>query len=109
MNYGVPEITVEDLHSKVTKAFMIDVRTPEEFIGELGHIPGSTLIEMGPELESYLATGDRDLEIVFVCRTGNRSGRVTAFAQNMGYKNTINLQGGMIRWNELGFPIEKKS
>ncbi len=50
----------------------VDVRSQEEFSGELGHVPGSHLKTLGDELEVYLEEADRDKKIIFICRSGRR-------------------------------------
>jgi rhodanese-related sulfurtransferase len=60
---------------------------------------------LGPDLTSFLEKGDRADEIVFVCRSGGRSGTATAESIQLGYKFTINMAGGMIRWNEKKQPV----
>lgn len=107
---GIPEITVEDLLShmgdvKNKKIRLIDVRRPEEYNNELGHIEGTEMITLGPDLTSFLEKGDRSEEIVFVCRSGGRSGTATAESIKLGYQFTINMVGGMIRWNEKKQPV----
>lgn len=110
-NEGVPEITVGELHELMLKAdwksrgvTLLDVRMPEEFNGELGHIAGSKLVTLGPDLQAYLDQGDRKQAIVFVCRSGNRSGHAAAYAVDVGYENVANMQGGMIAWNQARLP-----
>lgn len=110
---GIPEITVEDLLShmndvKNKKLKLIDVRRPDEYTGELGHVEGAQLVTLGPELTNYLEKGDRSEEIVFICRSGGRSGSATTESQKLGYKFTINMAGGMIRWNEKKQPVVKE-
>lgn len=107
---GIPEVTVEDLlahldDAKNKKIRLIDVRTPEEYNNELGHIENTELVTLGPELTTFLEKGDRADEIVFVCRSGGRSGTATAESIKLGYKFTINMAGGMIRWNEKKQPV----
>jgi sulfur dioxygenase len=109
---GIPEISVEDLkgHLEVARTRgvkLVDVRRPDEFNNELGHIAGSELVTLGPDLSAFLASGDRNSEIVFICRSGGRSGTATAESMRLGYKKTINMVGGMIRWNEAGFAVER--
>lgn len=111
---GIPEITCEDLFSHLPdarskKIRLIDVRRPDEFNNELGHIEGASLVTLGPDLTQFLQQGDRAEEIVFVCRSGGRSGTATAESIQLGYKFTINMTGGMIRWNEKKFPVKKES
>ncbi len=104
---GIPEVTPEDVYLNLGKVKLVDVRRPEEWHSELGYIEGSELVTMGPDLEKYLSKLDKNEEVVFVCRSGNRSGTVTFQAQQQGFKKTINMSGGMIRWNELSYRIKK--
>lgn len=110
---GTPEITVEDLLNhlgdvKNRKIRLIDVRRPDEYNNELGHIEGTELITLGPDLTAFLEKGDRSEEIVFVCRSGGRSGTATVESIKLGYKFTINMAGGMIRWNEKKQPVVRQ-
>lgn len=107
---GIPEVTVEDLYRhfkeiKDKRVRLIDVRRPEEYNNELGHIDGAELIPLGPDLTRFLSGGDRSEEIVFICRSGGRSGSAAAESIKLGYKFTINMAGGMIRWNEKRQPV----
>ena len=109
---AIPEITCEDLHrtrqeSRAQALRLIDVRRPDEFVGELGHIAGAQLVTLGPELEKWMAKADRTEEIVFICRSGGRSGQATLMAKEKGFQFAVNMQGGMIRWNELRFETQK--
>lgn len=106
-NDGVPEVSVEQVREVLGKVVMIDVRTPEEFNNELGHVPGSQLVTLGADLTKFLQEGDRSIEIVFICRSGGRSGQATVESQKLGYKKTANMLGGMIQWNEKRFVVER--
>lgn len=103
----VQDIVPEELDSKRLNVKLIDVRQPDEFIGELGHIPGAELIPLGA-LPEHLNQIPKDKTVVFVCRSGGRSARATAFAQQNGYEHVYNLKGGMLRWNELKLETESK-
>lgn len=105
---GVPEITVEDLQRHAKQVRIIDVRRDEEFNNELGHIQGAELITLGADLMKLFSSTKKDEEIVFVCRSGARSANATAMAKEAGFTSVVNMQGGMIRWNEAGFPVERK-
>lgn len=104
---GIPEVTIEDVRRHLGVPRLIDVRRPEEFNNELGHISGAELVTLGPELTTFLEKGNRDQEIVFVCRSGGRSGQATAESLKLGYRFTANMVGGMLRWNEAKFPVER--
>lgn len=105
----VPEITPEEFKPHIGKVTLIDVRREDEFNGELSHIPGARLITIGPDLDKFLSTHDRDDEIVFVCRSGARSGRATLQSHSLGFSKAVNLQGGMILWNERKFPTKSRN
>jgi len=102
---GIPTITPKDVQS-IQDATLIDVRMPEEYIGELGHIKGTVLITLGPELETFMKSAEKETNIIFICRSGARSARASAAALGLGFKNIYNMEGGMIEWNKIGLPIE---
>ncbi len=104
---SVLDVVAEELDKKRSEVQLIDVRQPDEFTGELSHIPGATLIPLGtlPEQISKLS---KDKTIVFVCRSGGRSARAAALAQEHGFESVYNLKGGMLRWNELKLITESK-
>jgi len=106
---GIPEITPRELnrHLGREEVRIIDVRRPDEYNNELGHIHGSELIPLGDELSKFLLSADPDQEIVFVCRSGGRSNQATIESLQLGYTNTANLVGGMLRWNDENLPTEQ--
>ncbi|HEY8270226.1 MAG TPA: MBL fold metallo-hydrolase [Pseudobdellovibrionaceae bacterium] len=109
---GIPEINCEDVFAHLPqveskKIRLIDVRRPDEFNNEYGHIHGAELVTLGAELMGFLEKGNRSEEIIFICRSGGRSGTAAAESIKLGYKYTINMVGGMIRWNEKKFPVER--
>lgn len=68
-------------------AFLVDVRTPEEFA--MGSVPGSVNIpldEVPTRVKEFKGKG----EIVVFCRTGNRSGQAKRFLEAQGIQNIIN-------------------
>ena len=89
---------------------VIDVRTPEEFNNELGHIPGARLIPMQNTADSMAVYEQfKDRDILLVCRSGRRSGIVGEELVGAGFKHVYNLQGGMNGWNEKSGPVERIS
>ena len=104
---GIPTVTSEDLYTKLGHVKIIDVRGADEFNNELGHIPNAELATLGPQLDTKLEGENKNIEIVFVCRSGKRSGEAAKSALNKGFAKVYNLQGGMLRWNELRFPSER--
>ncbi|TGJ99547.1 MBL fold metallo-hydrolase [Leptospira semungkisensis] len=103
---GIPTVSNEDVFQKIGRVKIIDVRSFEEFSGELGHIKTAQLVTMGSELTKFLENGDRFEEIVFICRSGKRSSQATEESIRLGYKFTSSMAGGMVNWNEKYLPKE---
>ncbi len=92
------------------KPLLLDVREPDEYQGELGHIPGSLLIPLGEltkrvgELEAY-----KDRPVIVICRAGVRSTTAAAILTGLGFEHVSNLKGGMLDWNDKKFPVEART
>lgn len=104
---AVRDILPEELQTKLNDAVLIDVRQPDEFVGELGHVPGAKLVVLN-SLPDTINELPKNETIVFICRSGGRSARATAFALQNGFGDVYNMKGGMLRWNELKFQTEGK-
>ena len=106
---GIPELEVQTVLENKDQFQLIDVRTPEEFNGELGHIEGAQLVTLGPDLMHFLENLDKSQKVIFVCRSGGRSGQATMVSQQMGLLSTYNMIGGMIEWNRQQLPTTNES
>jgi rhodanese-related sulfurtransferase len=104
---GVEDIDPHEVFEKKSEVVLIDVRQPAEFTGELGHAPGAKLIVLDT-LPEHIDEIPRDKTVVFICRSGGRSARATAFARDNGVTNCYNMKGGMIAWNQMGLETEGK-
>lgn len=100
------DVTAEEVNSNAQNLTLIDVRQPEEYTGELGHVQNAQLIVLG-EIPNQIKNIPTDKPIVFICRSGMRSAQASAYAQSLGIQNTYNMLGGMLQWNKLSLPIEK--
>ena len=105
------EITTDQLYQRIQlgeKLLIIDVRTPEEYVGKLGHIAGAKLLPL-QEIESWFKDFEdqKDREIILICRSGNRSGVAARFLTEHGFSKVVNVIGGMRDWNQKGFPVER--
>jgi glyoxylase-like metal-dependent hydrolase (beta-lactamase superfamily II)/rhodanese-related sulfurtransferase len=85
---------------------LVDVREPQEFTGELGHVPGAQLVPLATLLDKAV-TWDPEREIVLVCRSGGRSARAAAELARRGFRHLYNLRGGMLAWNAAELPVER--
>lgn len=100
-----PSDVVNHLHNYT----IIDVRREDEFYGELGHIKNAILMTLQDNLDLKLENLDKDKEYLFVCRSGGRSSKAARIALGIGMSKIYNLNGGMLKWNQLNYPIEKTS
>ncbi|HET7273124.1 MAG TPA: rhodanese-like domain-containing protein [Rubrobacter sp.] len=94
-------ITPRDLKARLDAGevpVLLDVREPWEF--QLARIEGSTLIPMS-RLEERFTELDPDSETVVICHHGNRSAYVTQALQRAGFKNVLNLEGGLDAYSFL--------
>ncbi len=102
--FAITNITAEEVKAKIDRQediVLLDVRTPAEFDGPLGHIDGALLIPLN-ELQNRAAELDslKDKEIIVYCRSGNRSRYATEFLSQQGF-HAVNMLGGMKAWNKL--------
>jgi rhodanese-related sulfurtransferase len=101
---GIDEIEPEWVAAHRDRVQVVDVREPDEFTGELGHIEDAVLIPLG-QLAIELERIDPAQPIVTVCRSGGRSAQAFVLLKRAGYERVANLTGGMIHWHEFGLPV----
>lgn len=107
VNDGIEEVSCDQVNQNISDLILIDVRSDEEYSGELGHIKNSRLVTLGDPLAQLLEDESlKDKEIVFICRSGRRSAAATKASRQKGFKASYNMIGGMIEWNEKGFLTE---
>lgn len=85
---------------------IIDVREPMEIAQ--GSIPGAEAMPMS-SLGNRIAEIGQEKDVVFICRSGARSGQVCAYLAQNGYENVYNLRGGVMGWAQNGFGFAKVS
>jgi sulfur dioxygenase len=108
---GIRQISAADLNARLKAGnapVIIDVREPEEYHDELGHLTTSRLMPLrtlpikAAEFENL-----KNCEIVVVCRAGVRSATAGAIVTALGFEHVSNLKGGMLEWNEASLPVER--
>lgn len=97
---SLPHVSVTDVGGR-PDAVLLDCREQDEW--NEAHIVGAVHIPM-IQLPERLADLDATKEIICVCRSGNRSGKVAAWLLNNGYR-AVNMTGGMLAWKDAGLPV----
>jgi rhodanese-related sulfurtransferase len=83
------------------KVNLLDVREPDERAafnigGEF--IPLGNIMAMQTEALDEL----KSEEIICYCRSGKRSVQAAMMLETLGFTNIVNLEGGMLAWQENG-------
>lgn len=105
-NHLIPDLDCREAQKKLNDFVIIDVRSKEEFFGELGHIPQAQLITIDDQFERALQSLSKEATYLFVCRSGGRSARAAQIALDLGFTNIFNLKGGMLSWNDQRCPVD---
>jgi rhodanese-related sulfurtransferase len=116
--FAVPAFAVEMMtpgqvsaEVEAGRAVLIDIRTPEEW-AETGVAQSARAIDMTSEvfvtdLKSVIAANPGK-KFAFICRSGNRSGQLTAQLEASGLANIIDVAGGTSAWIAEGLPVSKQ-
>jgi adenylyltransferase/sulfurtransferase len=102
------EITPVEVKAKLDRGdtfVLVDVREPHEH--QIGNIPAARLIPLG-ELPKRVSELDRADAIVVHCKSGARSAKAQAFLKESGFKNVLNMKGGILAWSDTVDPSVPK-
>ena len=86
---------LNELLNSAEKIQIVDVR--ENFEWDICHIEGALNIPMNLIVES-IDKIPKDISTVVMCHHGIRSMNVIHYLESIGYKNLINLDGGINAW-----------
>jgi len=111
---GAPFVDAGDVNKRLQdgeEIVVLDVRTPGEFTGSLGHIPGAVNAPLA-ELAGRLSVSIGDFEglknepVYVICRTANRSPNAARLLRKNGFTDVSVVKGGMVAWKRSGLPVE---
>ena len=113
------EVSPEELERMmldVKDLLVLDVREASEH--EQGHLKGAMLVPRGileaaadleyPKHQPELAAA-RERPIALYCATGGRSAMAAFTLQLMGFKDVVNLAGGITRWQQENRPMVREA
>ena len=89
---------------------LLDLRSHQEFLGNLGHVPNSINIPLN-ELNSNITKNhwlcsDTNRKVVVICQTGTRAAFALPLLRRKGIRNALVMNGGLAAWLEQNFPVE---
>jgi len=98
----------EALHLAKSGTIFVDVREKLETDTAKYGVTSIIYLPMSELEQTFSASlpADKNTQIVLACRGGGRSMRAAEFLQTKGYKNLLNLAGGIRAWSNQGLPIQ---
>lgn len=85
---------------------LVDVRTPQEW--STGHIEGAKHIDwFSDDFKAEAGKLDRDKPVRLYCAVGGRSEDARVLLREMGFKDVLDLEGGMNAWKKAGATVVK--
>lgn len=106
---AIKEVSIDEVKKMIDakeNIIILDVTDSHEF--EQGHIPGAINISRGTlEFKVAMLVPDKNSKIIVYCGIDLRGPLATKTMNEMGYKNAVNLIGGLKAWKAAGYPTVK--
>src|SRR5207342_699680 len=100
--YDMQTTTVEALKARLDNGESVNLLDVREDHERADFNIGGTHIPMGKIQSMQLDDIEdwKDQEVIVYCRSGNRSGIASLILEQVGFKNPVNLVGGMLAWQD---------
>lgn len=99
-HFEMQQITVDQLKARMDAGEKLNIIDVREDVERADFNIGGTPLPLG-RIQS-LAIDDiedlKDQEVIIYCRSGNRSQVAAHILESAGFKNTVNVSGGMLDW-----------
>ncbi len=104
-DHKVQDLTPEDVSKGMAEGryLLVDVREPNEVAVEA--YPGGVVVPLS-SFDPKAIPDPQGKQVVFACRSGNRSAKISLAVQAAGLPYDKHLAGGMIAWKAAGLPIK---
>lgn len=102
---GVINLSAMDFSQKISEnsdAIILDVRTPQEFLG--GHIANAQNMNINDDFEEKIKNLDHNKPVFVYCLSGARSSAASQILLNQGFSKIYNLGAGMMDWRAENLP-----
>jgi MoaE-MoaD fusion protein len=84
---------------------VLDIRTDAELAQ--ARLPRAVQLDYyAPDFAHRLAALDRDTTYLLYCRSGQRSGEARGMMARLGFRDVVDLRGGIVQWSNAGLPLE---
>ncbi len=101
-------LPAKEFQQKITElpsAPLLDVRTPEEFSkGHLAHAKNWNWTD--GQFKKMVGELDPTQPVFVYCLSGGRSGAAVSSLRSKGFQQVYEMQGGIMKWNAAGLPLE---
>lgn len=98
--FAVTDLSTDQVQARIEsgeRLVLVDVREPGEF--DAGHIPGAVNFPWNSGVLGKTADAlPRDIPLVVICQSGGRSATASAFLEDAGFDQVLNMLGGMRAW-----------
>lgn len=105
----IREVSVDEVRKMIDqkdKIIILDVRDKDEF--ETGYIPGAINLSRGMlEFKITTLVPDKEARIIVYCGVDLRGPLAARTLNEFGYRNAVNINGGLKVWKAAGYPIAK--
>ena len=94
-------VDVESLKSALREdpaPLIVDLRSPDEFYGPLGHIPNAVNVPLPTFQLTAASYMNQGRPLVLVCQTDRRSRIAASLIHQAGRRDILVLRGGMTAW-----------
>ena len=88
------------------KGQVVDVRTPQEY--KSGYIKDAVNIHLyDADFDERVGALDKNVPVYVYCKAGGRSAEAVVKLKENGFKNIVELDGGIDAWNDAKKPLQK--
>src|SRR5262245_3285780 len=82
---------------------LLDVRTPEEF--DKGHLAAARNMDWNSgQFPEQMKSLDKAKPVLVYCASGRRSAAAAASLRSAGFREVLELDGGIVNWRAAGLP-----
>ena len=99
------DITPEAAYECRGQARLVDVREAGELAAD-GFIPGVEHVPLAA-VDARASDWNKDQQIILICRSGGRSGRAAELLLRRGFRQVMNMTGGMLAYTRAGLPVAR--